>query len=172
MKLTVKIERQMVDIAHFSLPAGNVRRLMDPIPHLATLGQLHILIIHADIGPSWDHHSFFDESLKMIVLKLFFRKFNLRDILADLCLQNDIEHLNDISRHLSRFAINILLQSGPGQLVDFFHANLYIAWFLLRSTLGSNNHCSVFVVNTDRLVVAELIEILMSDGQLRSIKGN
>ena len=97
---------------------------------------------------------------------------DLRDILADLCLQNDIEHLNDIGRHFSRIAINILFEPCPGQLVDLFHSNLNIPWLLLRSALGPDNDCSVLVINADIIVVAKLGKVLMSDSQLTSVIGD
>ena len=99
-------------------------------------------------------------------------KDHLRDILADLCLQNDIEHLNDISRHFSRVAIDILFEPCPGQLVDLFHANLNIPWLLLGSALGPDNDCSILVINTDIIVVAKLGKVLVGHSQLTSVIGD
>ena len=82
----------MVDIAEARLPARDVRRLVNAIPDLAPLGQI-VARIHAQVGIARDHHALLDKG----------------DIFTDLRLQDNVQHLDHISRHLLGLAVDVLL---------------------------------------------------------------
>ena len=77
--------------------------------------------------------------LELATNKLLIREANLRDIFADLRFENDIQHLDNITRHLVGFAIHVLGDSLPIHWMDFANFDLAVPGLLLWGASGLKN---------------------------------